>query len=50
MSDLALFAIGVAVTVPAAIVVVILVYAAGIDARAEKKHQVQLELDTRPPA
>ncbi|GAC1655431.1 MAG: hypothetical protein NVS4B3_20180 [Gemmatimonadaceae bacterium] len=50
LDDIALFAVGLAVTVPAATVVIALVYAAGIDERAEKKQQVQRELETPPPA
>ncbi len=37
MDNLTLFAVGLVVTVPAAAVVIALVYAAGIDERAEKK-------------
>ena len=39
MSNLALFIVGVLITIPAAGVVGALVFAAGIDERAEKKGQ-----------
>ncbi|MCX5755848.1 MAG: hypothetical protein NTX19_07000 [Gemmatimonadetes bacterium] len=41
LSDLVLFAIGLAVAVPAATVVVALLYAAGIDEQEAKKSQAQ---------
>ena len=41
MSNLALFAIGFVVTIPAATVVIALVFAAGIDQRAEKRRLAQ---------
>ncbi|MEO7457570.1 MAG: hypothetical protein ABIY52_15010 [Gemmatimonadaceae bacterium] len=37
MSDLGLFAVGFLITIPSAAVVIALVFAAGIDERAEKK-------------
>ena len=37
LSNLGLFVVGVLVTIPAATVVIALVFAAGIDERAEKK-------------
>lgn len=39
LDNLALFAVGLAITLPAGGVVIALVYAAGIDERAEKKRQ-----------
>jgi len=44
MGNLALFVVGLLITVPAAFVVLALVFAAGIDERAEKKRQVKREL------
>ena len=41
MSNLALFLVGLLITIPSAFVVITLVYAAGIDARAEKKRLMQ---------
>ena len=43
MSNLVLFLVGLAVTIPAATVIIALVFAAGIDERAEKKRRMQLE-------
>ena len=37
LNNLALFVVGVVITIPAATVVIALVFAAGIDERAEKK-------------
>ena len=49
MSNLALFVVGLLITIPAAFVVISLVYAAGIDERAEKKRQLKGDLHaTRP--
>ena len=39
MGNLALFVVGLLVTIPAAFVILTLVFAAGIDERAEKKRQ-----------
>ncbi len=39
VSDLTLFAVGLAITLPAGGVIIALVFAAGIDERAEKKRQ-----------
>ena len=39
LSNLALFAVGLAITLPAGGVVLALVFAAGIDERAEKQRQ-----------
>ena len=50
LSNLALFMIGVVVTIPAATVVIALVYAAGIDERAETKRLKQVASATRPTA
>ncbi len=41
LSNLALFVVGLAVTIPAATVVIALVFAAGIDERAEKKRRIE---------
>ena len=49
MSNLALFVVGLLITIPAAFVVISLVYVAGIDERAEKKRQLAGDLHaTRP--
>lgn len=50
MSDLVLFAIGLAVAVPAGTVVVALLYAAGIDEQEAKKSQARREPDLLPRA
>ncbi len=47
MNNFALFAVGVVVSLPAAIVVITLVYAAGIDSRAQTK--VREQRDGAPP-
>ena len=47
MNNFALFAVGVVVSIPAAIVVITLVYAAGIDSRAQAK--VREHSDGAPP-
>ena len=44
MGNLALFVVGLLITIPAAFVVLALVFAAGIDERAEKKRLVKREL------
>lgn len=49
MDNLALFAIGLVITIPAATVVIALVFAAGIDERAEKKRLKQGEPGTTRP-
>lgn len=46
MTDSALFIIGLIVSIPAGTVVVALVFAAGIDERAEKKRVRQAEPST----
>ncbi|MEO7711395.1 MAG: hypothetical protein ABIV10_00585 [Gemmatimonadaceae bacterium] len=43
MSNLALFVVGVVVTIPTATVIIALVFAAGIDERAEKKRVARNE-------
>lgn len=50
MSDIVLFAIGLAVAVPAGTVVFALLYAAGIDEQEAKKSQAQREPDLLPRA
>ena len=50
LSDFVLFAIGVAVAVPAGTVVAVLLYAAGIDEQEAKKSQAQREPDLLPRA
>jgi len=49
LDNLALFAVGLVVTIPAATVVIALVFAAGIDERAEKKRLMQREPGTTGP-
>ena len=46
MNNLALFAAGLVVAIPAGIVVVALVFAAGIDERAERKAEASGETAT----
>jgi hypothetical protein len=48
LSNLSLFIVGVVVTIPAATVVIALVFAAGIDERAEKKRLARHELEPTP--
>jgi hypothetical protein len=48
LNNLGLFAVGVVITIPAATVVIALVFAAGIDERAEKKRLAQREPGTTP--
>ena len=43
LNNLTLFVIGVIVTIPAATVIIALLFAAGIDERAEKKRQATHE-------
>ena len=43
MGNLALFVVGLLITIPAAFVVLALLFAAGIDERAEKKRQANGE-------
>ncbi|MCY7378766.1 MAG: hypothetical protein LH467_05415 [Gemmatimonadaceae bacterium] len=43
MNNLALFVVGVVITIPTAPVVIALVFAAGIDERAEKKRVARHE-------
>lgn len=43
LNDLTLFVVGALITVPAASVVIALVFAAGIDERAEKKRLARRE-------
>ena len=50
MNNLTLFVVGVLITIPAAGVVIALVFAAGIDERAEKKRLAQREPVTTPLA
>ena len=46
MGNFALFVVGLLITIPAAFVVIALVFAAGIDERAEKKRQLRSEPQT----
>ncbi|CAN5870969.1 hypothetical protein BH11GEM1_BH11GEM1_33450 [soil metagenome] len=46
LNNLALFAIGVVITIPSATVVIALVFADGIDERAEKKRLARREPGT----
>ena len=48
LSDLGLFIVGVLITIPSAAVVLILVFAAGIDQRAEKKRLAGPEPGANP--
>ncbi|MEO5816783.1 MAG: hypothetical protein ABIT20_16030 [Gemmatimonadaceae bacterium] len=48
LNNIALFAVGVVITIPAATVVIGLVFAAGIDERAEKKRLARREPVTTP--
>ena len=48
MNNLGLFIVGVLVTIPAATVVIALVFAAGIDERAEKKRLARRGPGTTP--
>ena len=49
MNNLTLFVVGVVITIPAATVVIALVFAAGIDERAEKKRLAMGAPGTSPP-
>ncbi len=49
MSNAALFVIGVLVTIPAATVIIALLFAAGFDERAEKTRRVQADPATAQP-
>ncbi len=48
LNSLGLFVVGVVVTIPAATVIIALVFAAGIDDRAEKKRLTSREPGTTP--
>ena len=48
MSNLSLFVVGILITIPAATVVGALVFAAGIDERAEKKRLARRERGMTP--
>ena len=48
VSNLGLFVIGVLITIPSAAVVITLVFAAGIDERAEKKRLARREPGASP--
>ena len=48
LNNLGLFVVGVVITIPAATVVIALVFAAGIDERAEKKLLARREPGTTP--
>ncbi len=50
MNNLGLFVVGVVITIPAATVIIALVFAAGIDERAEKKRLAPREPGTAVPA
>lgn len=50
MGNTALFAVGLAVAIPAGTVVIALVFAAGIDERDEKKRRMQREPEAARPA
>ena len=50
LDNLALFVVGVVITIPAATVVIALVFAHGIDERAEKKRLARGEPGTTPAA
>jgi len=49
MNEAALFAIGLVVAIPAGIVVTVLVFAAGIDERSEKRRTAGAESAEAPP-
>lgn len=48
MNDLTLFVVGALITIPAATVIIALVFAAGIDERAEKKRRARQERAPTP--
>ncbi|MEP7065675.1 MAG: hypothetical protein ABI889_06555 [Gemmatimonadota bacterium] len=48
LSNLGLFIVGVVITIPTASVIIALMFAAGIDDRAEKKRLTGLEMGTTP--